>query len=162
MTRPWWTTAACLTLAAAPAAAQQTGSFGIDGGLSASGPGVAARANLLAQFGLFSLGPEVGASGLGDGADVWHAGGAFRLSATAGRIRANGTAGVAFYSWNRCAQCVRLSLLGISVGAGAWLARPASWLSLGADLRWHRQVQRLGAAQEMSFVTVTLGLALHW
>ena len=157
MTRPWCATAACLALAAAPADAQQTGSVGIDGGLSASGPGLAARANLLAQFGRFSLGPEVGASGLGDGADVWHAGGVFRLTAPAGRIRrAHATAGVAYYSWNR------LSLLGISLGAGAWLARPASWLSLGAELRWHRQVQRLGAAQEMSFVTVTLGLALHW
>jgi len=162
MTRPSWVTAAYLTLVAAPAATQQTGSVGIDGGLSASGPGLAARANLLAQFGAFSLGPEVGASGLGDGAEVWHAGGAFRLSGTAGRIRAHGTAGVSYYSWNRCAECGRLSLLGISVGAGARLARPASWLSLGADLRWDRQVQGLGAAQEMSFVTVTLGLALHW
>lgn len=162
MTRPSWVTAACLTLAAAPVAAQQTGSIGIDGGLSASGPGLAARANLLAQFGPFSLGPEVGASGLGGGADVWHAGGAFRLSATAGRIRANGTAGVAYYSWNRCAECLRLTLLGISLGAGTWFARPASWLSLGAELRWHRQLQSVGAGEEMSFMTVMLGLALHW
>jgi hypothetical protein len=151
-----------VALGAAPAAAQQTGSIGIDGGVTVSGPGLAGRANLLAHFGSFSVGPEVGASVLGNAADVWHGGGALRLTATARRIRPYGTAGVAYYSWNRCAQCARLTLLGVSLGAGMWLAHPAPRLSLGLEMRWHRQLQRLGTPQEMSFVTVTLGLALHW
>ena len=37
MTRAWWVAAVCLGFGVVPAAAQQTGSVGIQGGLSASG-----------------------------------------------------------------------------------------------------------------------------
>lgn len=161
MTRAWWAAAVYLTSSAAPVAAQQTGSVGIHGGLSASGPGLAATANFQAEFGRFSLGLEGGAAGLGDGTDVWHAGGAFGLRASSGTIRPHATLGVARYSWKWCAGCLRAGILGISLGAGGWLARPASRVSLGAELRWHRQVQSV-VPEEMSFVTATLGLSLRW
>ncbi len=162
MTRAWWVAVVCLGFGVVPAAAQQTGSVGIQGGLSASGPALAGTANLLAEFGSFRLGPEVGVSGLGDGAKAWHVGGTFGLGASTGRIRPHGAVGVARYSWNMCAGCPSLGLLGISLGAGASLVRPPSRLSLETELRWHRQLQRVGASETMSFVTVTLGPRLHW
>src|SRR5258705_1816603 len=162
MTRAWWVAAVCLGFAVVPAAAQQTGSVGVQGGLSASGPALAGTASLLAKFGSFSIGPEMGVSDLGDGAKAWHVGGTFGLGASTGRIRPQGTVGVARYSWDRCAGCVPLGVLGISLGAGASLARPTSRLSLDTELRWHRQLQRVGAPEAMSFVTVMLGLRLHW
>jgi hypothetical protein len=162
MTRASWVAATCVVFAAAPAAAQQTGSVGIQGGLSASGPALAGSANLLAEFGSFGVGPEVGVSGLGDGANAWHVGAAFELAATAGKIRPHGAVGVARYSWKTCGDCASLGLLGISLAAGASLVHSTSGLSLETDLRWHRQLQSIGAPEAMSFVTVTLGPALHW
>ena len=55
MTRAWWVAAVCLGFGVVPAAAQQTGSVGIQRGLSASGPALAGTANLLAEFGSFSI-----------------------------------------------------------------------------------------------------------
>jgi len=162
MTRAWWVAAVCLGFGVVPAAAQQTGSVGIQRGLSAPGPALAGTANLLAEFGSFSIGPEVGVSGLGDGAKAWHVGGAFGLGASAGRIRPHGAVAVARYSWKVCGDCASLGLLGISLGAGASLVRPPSGLSLETELRWHRQLQRVGASETMSFVTVTLGPTLRW
>jgi len=162
MTCAWWVAAVCLAFGVVPAAAQQTGSVGIHGGLSASGPALAGTASLLAEFGSFSLGPEVGAAGLGDGANAWHAGGAVGFGASTGRIRPHATLGVARYSWRTCDDCASLGLLGISLGAGASLARPTSWLTLDTELRWHRQLQRVGTPEAMSFVTAVLGLGLHW
>lgn len=162
MTRAWWLAAVCLAFGVVPAVAQQTGSVGIQGGLSTSGPAFAGAGHLLAEFGSISLGPEVGAAGLGDGTHVWHAGGAFGIGAAAGRIRPHGTVGVARYSWKTCGDCAALGLLGVSLGAGASLVHPTSGLSLETDLRWHRQLQRVGAPEAMSFVTVMLGLGLHW
>lgn len=162
MTRVCWGVVVCLTLGVtAPVSAQQTGSVGVRGGLCASGPGLAGTVNFLAEFDRWSLGAEVGAAGLGDEADAWHAGGAFVVVASVGRIRPHATLGVARYSWSRCAGC-QVGLLGISLGAGASVARPESSLSLDTELRWHHQAQRLGGPEEMSFVTLMLGLALHW
>ena len=162
MTRAFWVLAISVLFAAVPAAAQQTGSVGIQGGLSASGPALAGSANLLAEFGSFGVGPEVGVSGLGDHADAWHIGGLFELGALTGKIRPHGTLGVARYSWRTCGDCASLGLLGVSLGAGASLVHSTSGLSLETDLRWHRQLQSVGAPEAMSFVTVTLGPALNW
>ncbi len=154
--------AACLALAAGPGAAQRLGSLAVHAGVTSSGPGLAARANLMAHLGRVSLGPEAGTAGLGDGAGAWHAGGLLAVTLPGQRVRVHGTAGLAYYSWRQCGDCLRLELLGASLGAGAWFARPARPLALGAGLRWHRQLQRLGAPRDMSFVTAMLGFAIEW
>ena len=162
MTRAWWVAAVCLVFGAVPVAAQSTGSVRIQGGLSASGPGLAGTASLLAHFGSFSVGPELGAAGLGDDGDVWHLGGVFGLGSSAEGIHPRATLGVARYSWKPGEGWVPLGIFGVSLGVGAWITRPGSGLSPGAELRWHHQLQDVGAGKELSFVTLTVGLASHW
>lgn len=164
MRRTWPAVALCLALGAVPATGQPIGSLDILGGLSLSGPALAVDVRYLAELGRLRPGLEAGLSGLNGGGDVWYLGGVLKLGPTTGTMRPYGTLGVADYQWKvgRSEWGWRYGLLGFSLGGGVSFVRPGSRWSLETELRWHRQLQRLGAATELSFMTATAGIGVHW
>ena len=158
-----WFVAGCVVLGLSSSSfAENIGSARVEGGMSGSGPAFAGSAGLMAQFGWLSLGPEVGAAGLGDGASVWNLGGLIEVGGTKEGIQPHATVGIARYSWKTCEDCSSWGVAGYSLGAGAWLTRAASALSPGAEIRWHHQLQDVADGEVLSYATITLGLRAHW